>query len=62
MSVTAESFLLAYAERSGLTREAVLERRVVATCRCDYEQCEGWQVASEDSLLPWSGESVVIRG
>lgn len=58
----AEDFLAAYAERSGLSRETILAHRVVATCACDYEECTGWQVASEDALLPWCGESVVIRG
>lgn len=58
----AEDFLAAYAERSSMSREAILAHRVVATCACDYEECTGWQVASEDVLLPWCGERVVIRG
>lgn len=62
-AVEAAAFFLAgYAERSGVTPEQVLERRVVATCACDYEACEGFQIAPEDSLLPWRGETVLIRG
>lgn len=57
----AEAFLLAYAERSGSTRDEVLMGRVVATCLCDYENCEGWQLIPENCLLPWRAEVVVIR-
>jgi hypothetical protein len=57
----AEAFLLAYAERSGSTRDEVMTGRVVATCACGYEACEGWQIIPENCLLPWREEEVVIR-
>lgn len=60
--VEAEVFLAAYAERSQRTTGEVLEGRVVATCSCDYEGCEGWQLINEDHLLPWRQEEVFIRG
>ena len=57
-----EMFLAGYAKRSGRTREEVLKYQVVATCSCDYDGCEGWQVIAEHHLLPWRNESIVIRG
>jgi len=61
-AMSAEDFLVAYAENCGLTREGILARRVVATCHCGLEACEGWQVIPEPCLLAWRGEEVVIRG
>lgn len=46
---TAEEFLAGYLVRSGMTREQLLERRIVATCSCGDEVCEGWQVISAES-------------
>lgn len=60
-AVEAAAFLERWASRSGRTVEQVLERRVVATCSCGEDICEGWQVVPEDVLLPWRGERVVIR-
>ena len=54
-------FLDRYAARSGLTRDQILERRVIATCECGEEICEGFQCMPEDTLLPWRGETVLIR-
>jgi len=60
MTITAAEFLAAYAERSGVTPAHVLATgRVAATCHCDYEGCEGWQVSQPDNLLPWRGETIV---
>ncbi|AYN57822.1 hypothetical protein HOU49_gp33 [Arthrobacter phage Eileen] len=61
-SETAEEFLTGYAQRSGRTREELLQDRVVATCACDYDACTGWQLIAEKHLLPWSGDVVAIRG
>lgn len=59
--ISAEEFLAGYADRSGRTRAELLAGgRVVATCRCDYEQCEGWQLIKPEFLLPWRGEEVTI--
>lgn len=60
--ILAEDFLATYAANCGLTVEGILERRVVATCHCDWDECEGWQVIPEPCLLAWRGEEVVIRG
>lgn len=60
--ISAEDFLTTYAHNCGLTREGILARRVVATCHCDWWECDGWQVVAEDLLMPWRGEEVVIRG
>ena len=59
--MNAEQFLASYAERSEMTREQVLNGHVVATCHCDYDGCEGFQVNAEDNLLPWRDEVVLIR-
>lgn len=60
-AVTAEEFLAAYAERSHRTpAELLADGRVVATCHCDYEKCEGWQLIKPEHLLPWHGNEVVI--
>jgi len=58
----AEGFLVAYAERSGASREQLLDRRVVSTCTCDYEECEGFQLIPEYCVLEWRGEKILIRG
>ncbi|MDQ5862783.1 MAG: hypothetical protein M3536_11035 [Actinomycetota bacterium] len=61
--ITAEEFLAGYASRSETTPAALLaEGRVVATCHCDYGQCEGWQLINPKYLLPWKGEEVTISG
>lgn len=45
-AVTAEEFLAGYAERSGVTPQQLLDLgRRVAPCECDYDRCEGWQLA-----------------
>lgn len=45
-AVTAEEFLAGYAERSGVTPQQLLDMgRQVAPCDCDYDRCEGWQLA-----------------
>lgn len=59
--MNSEQFLVSYAERSEMTREQVLDGRVVATCNCDYDGCDGFQVNSERNLLPWRDEVVLIR-
>jgi hypothetical protein len=44
MTMTAEEFERAYAERSGITVERLRELgRIVAPCDCGEEICEGWQ-------------------
>ncbi len=60
--ITPEEFLAGYADRSGSTRDKLLTGRVVATCVCGDELCDGWQLVPEDCLLPWREEVVVIRG
>ena len=54
-------FLDRYAAHSGITREQVLGHRVVATCDCREDICEGFQCVPEDVLLPWRNETVLIR-
>lgn len=45
----AQSFLAAYAERSGVTPDALTSRGRYATeCDCGDEICEGWQLAYPD--------------
>jgi hypothetical protein len=61
-AVEAAAFLERWAAHSGRTVEQVLKRRVVATCSCGEDMCEGWQVVPEEVLLPWRDERVVIRG
>ena len=57
----AEGFLSRYLELSSLTREQLLRIRVVATCSCGNETCEGWQVVAPENLMPWLEETVVIK-
>jgi len=46
MTMTAEEFERAYAERSGITVERLRELgRIVAPCDCGEEGCEGWQMS-----------------
>jgi len=46
MKITREQFAQAYAERSGVTVEWLAEQgREARPCDCDYEGCEGWQMA-----------------
>lgn len=50
----AEEFERVYAARSGVTVEWLREQgRVVATCDCDYEFCEGFQSLSAEILLDY---------
>lgn len=58
----AERFLSSYVARSDATREQLLDRRVVSTCTCDYEECEGFQLIPEYCVLEWRGEVILIRG
>ena len=44
--ITRERFAEAYARRSGTTVEWLKEHgREARPCDCDYEGCEGWQMA-----------------
>ncbi len=46
MIETREEFAQAYARRSGVTVEWLLERgREVRPCDCGEDMCEGWQMA-----------------
>ena len=58
----AGQFLSSYVARSGANREQLLDRRVVSTCTCDYEECEGFQLIPEYCVLEWRGEVILIRG
>jgi len=61
--MTAEEFLAGYAERSRMTPEALLGHgRVVATCHCDEEGCDGFQLISPANMLPWRREEILISG
>lgn len=43
----AEAFARRYAERSGVTVEWLRAHGQIAVpCRCDYDGCEGWQMAT----------------
>ena len=44
--LSAEEFAAEYASRSGVTVEWLRQHgREVKPCDCDYEECEGWQMA-----------------
>jgi len=44
--ISAEEFATAYAQRSGVTVEWLRQQgREVRPCDCDYEDCQGWQMA-----------------
>jgi hypothetical protein len=63
MTSAAAAFLKRYAAACDTTPSDILAGgRVVATCSCGDDSCEGWQVIPEDCLLPWRNEKVVIRG
>lgn len=60
-AVTAEEFERRYAERSGISVERLREAgRVVRSCDCGEDGCEGWQMVSQeraaeidDPAVPW---------
>jgi hypothetical protein len=59
--ISAEQFAQEYADRSGEPLEWILESLTVRPCDCDYEECEGWQMAShehaadiDDPTKPWA--------
>ena len=55
--MTGAEFELAYAERSGVTVEWLhYHGRYAEPCVCDYEGCEGWQMAH-----PWE-DAIVENG
>lgn len=62
VEAAAERFLANYAARSGATREQLLDHRVVSSCTCGYEECEGFQLLPEYCVLEWRGEKILIRG
>ncbi len=44
--MTKEEFIEGYCERSGVTYEFLqFHGRSAEPCDCDYEGCEGWQMA-----------------
>lgn len=57
--MTAGEFLEAYAERSGMTPEALTAAgRVVVVCECDYALCEGWAMVPADVV--WARDTVAV--
>lgn len=61
-TVTADEFLAAYAQRAGVPALQLLEAgRVVATCACDYQDCEGWQIIPKDCLQPADEVSITAE-
>jgi len=51
--MTKEEFAERYAECSGVTVEWLRKHgREAAPCDCDYEECEGWQMAHVEEKSP----------
>jgi hypothetical protein len=59
---TAREFMTGYAQRSKATPEGLFaEGLVVATCHCDYEGCEGWQMTTLQILETFGrGETLAL--
>lgn len=48
--MTRESFIQAYAARSNMTPQELEAHGMKAyPCHCDADNCEGWQMVSEES-------------
>jgi hypothetical protein len=59
--ITAARFEREYAERSGVTLERLRRYKTVRRCRCEEEDCEGWQSVAyeraaeiDDPSQPWA--------
>jgi len=53
-TISPEEFERAYAERGGVTVEWLREQgRIVATCDCGEDECEGWQSTTREHLADY---------
>ena len=48
--LSAKGFAIAYAARSGVTVEWLMQYKKVVPCDCDDELCEGWQMIPRDDI------------
>lgn len=49
--MTKDEFIDYYANNSKVTRKFIIEHMDAYPCECDYENCRGWQMISQDSRL-----------
>ena len=45
-----EEFIEYYCKNSNITKEELLKTQVILPCSCNYENCKGWAVVSNNPL------------
>lgn len=46
--MTKEEFIEGYAKRSNRTVDEILKVEIALPCSCDYEECNGWAMVSNN--------------